>query len=99
MVYLHPLSLVEIAGLPNGFSMSLQKTHRTKRDMSTTYHPQTIRQSDRVIQIMEDMLKACVINCRTIWDYHLPLIESSYNNSYHTSIKIALFETLYGQKY
>ncbi|GJV38675.1 putative reverse transcriptase domain-containing protein [Tanacetum coccineum] len=55
-------------------------------------------QSERTIQTLEDMLRACVMDFRKGWDRHLPLIEFSYNNSYHTSIKVAPFEALYGCK-
>ncbi|GJT95071.1 putative reverse transcriptase domain-containing protein [Tanacetum coccineum] len=51
-----------------------------------------------VTQTLEDMLRACVINFGKGWDRHLPLVEFSYNNSYHTSIKAALFKALYGRK-
>ncbi|GJU04511.1 putative reverse transcriptase domain-containing protein [Tanacetum coccineum] len=44
------------------------------------------------------MLRACVIDFGKGWDRHLPLVEFSYNNSYHTSIKAAPFEALYGRK-
>ncbi|GJT69572.1 putative reverse transcriptase domain-containing protein, partial [Tanacetum coccineum] len=70
----------------------------TQLDMSTAYHPQTDGQSERTIQTLEDMLRACVMDFGKTWDRHLPLIESSYNNSYHTSIKAAPFEALYGRK-
>nr|GEX46565.1 hypothetical protein [Tanacetum cinerariifolium] len=66
--------------------------------MSTTYHPQTDGQSERTIQTLEDMLRACVMDFRKGWDIHLPLIEFSYNNSYHISIKAAPFEALYSHK-
>ncbi|GKA62091.1 putative reverse transcriptase domain-containing protein [Tanacetum coccineum] len=66
--------------------------------MSTAYHPQTDGQSERTIQTLEDMLRACVIDFWKGWDRHLPLVEFSYNNSYHTSIKAAPFEALYGRK-
>ncbi|GJY11172.1 putative reverse transcriptase domain-containing protein [Tanacetum coccineum] len=66
--------------------------------MSMTYHPQTDGQSKRTIQTLEDMLPACVMDFGGSWDTHLPLIEFSYNNSYHTSIKCTPFEALYGQK-
>ncbi|GKA28042.1 putative nucleotidyltransferase, ribonuclease H, partial [Tanacetum coccineum] len=56
------------------------------------------RQSKRTIQMLEDMLRACVINFGGSWDVHLPLVKFSYNNSYHTSIRCALFEALYGRK-
>ncbi|GJW24540.1 putative reverse transcriptase domain-containing protein [Tanacetum coccineum] len=55
-------------------------------------------QSERTIQTLEDMLRACVIDFRKGWDRYLPLVEFSYNNSYHTSNKAAPFEALYGQK-
>ncbi|GJX84696.1 putative reverse transcriptase domain-containing protein [Tanacetum coccineum] len=70
----------------------------TRLDMSTAYHPQTDGQSERTIQTLEDMLRACVMDFGGSWDTHLPLIEFSYNNSYHTSIKCAPFEALYGRK-
>ncbi|GJU19091.1 putative reverse transcriptase domain-containing protein [Tanacetum coccineum] len=70
----------------------------TNLDMSTAYHPQTDGQSERTIQTLEDMLHACVIDFGSSWDRHLPLVEFSYNNSYHTSIKAAPFEALYGRK-
>ncbi|GKE10701.1 hypothetical protein Tco_1414252 [Tanacetum coccineum] len=77
---------------------SLHKALGTQLDLSTAYHPQTDGQSERTIQTLEDMLRACVINFRNGWDRHLPLVEFSYNNSYHTSIKVAPFEALYGRK-
>ncbi|GJU21415.1 putative reverse transcriptase domain-containing protein [Tanacetum coccineum] len=66
--------------------------------MSTAYHPQTDGQSERTIQTLEDMLRACVIDFGKGWDRHLPLVEFSYNNSYQTSIKAAPFEALYYRK-
>ncbi|GJY22165.1 putative reverse transcriptase domain-containing protein [Tanacetum coccineum] len=66
--------------------------------MSTVYHPKTDGQSERTIQTLEDMLRACVIDFGKEWERHLPLVEFSYNNSYHASIKAAPFEALYGRK-
>ncbi|GJX56785.1 putative reverse transcriptase domain-containing protein [Tanacetum coccineum] len=66
--------------------------------MSTAYHPQTDGQSERTIQTLEDMLRACVIDFASSWDHHLPLVEFSYNDSYHASIKAAPYEALYGRK-
>ncbi|GJY77313.1 putative reverse transcriptase domain-containing protein [Tanacetum coccineum] len=80
------------------FWKSLNEALGTQLDMSTAYHPQTDGQSERTIQTLEDMLRACVMDFRKGWDRHLPLIEFSYNNSYHTSIKAAPFEALYGRK-
>ncbi|GKA12728.1 putative reverse transcriptase domain-containing protein [Tanacetum coccineum] len=82
----------------SNFWRSLQKALGTNLDMSTTYHPQTDGQSDRTIQTLEDMLRACVIDFRNGWVRHLPLVEFYYNNSYHASIKAAPFEALYGRK-
>ncbi|GJY28825.1 putative reverse transcriptase domain-containing protein [Tanacetum coccineum] len=77
---------------------SLQKALGSNMDMSTTYHPKSDKQSERTIQTLEDMLRACVIDFRKGWVNHLPLVEFSYNNSYYASIKAASFEALYGQK-
>ncbi|GKB86309.1 putative reverse transcriptase domain-containing protein [Tanacetum coccineum] len=81
------------------FWRSLQKALGTSLDMSTGYHPQTDGQSERTIQTLEDMLRACVIDFGNGWVRDLPLVEFSYNNSYHASIKAAPFEALYGRKY
>ncbi|GJS34645.1 reverse transcriptase domain-containing protein [Tanacetum coccineum] len=80
------------------FWQSLQIALGTQLDMSTTYHPETNGQSERTIQTLEDMLRACVIDFRKGWDKHLPLIEFFYNNSYHASIKTTPFEALYERK-
>ncbi|KAI3695016.1 hypothetical protein L1987_78004 [Smallanthus sonchifolius] len=80
------------------FWQSLHKALGTRLDMSTAYHPQTDGQTERTIQTLEDMLRACVIDFGNTWESHLPLVEFSYNNSYHTSIKAAPFEALYGRK-
>ncbi|GJZ28149.1 putative reverse transcriptase domain-containing protein [Tanacetum coccineum] len=91
----------EALGIPrftSNFWKSLQKALGTSLDMSTAYHPQTDGQSERTIQTLEDMLCACVIDFGNGWVKHLPLVEFSYNNSYHASIKAAPFEALYGRK-
>ncbi|GJT05132.1 putative reverse transcriptase domain-containing protein [Tanacetum coccineum] len=80
------------------FWQSLQKALGTRLDLSTAYHPEIDGQSERTIQTLEDMLRACVIDFGGNWDTHLPLVEFSYNNSYHTSVKCAPFEALYGRK-
>ncbi|GJV61543.1 putative reverse transcriptase domain-containing protein [Tanacetum coccineum] len=78
------------------FWQSLPKSLGTRFDMSTAYHPQTNGQSKWTIQALKDMLCSYVIDFGNGWDKHLPLVEFSYNNSYHTSIKVAPFEALYG---
>nr|GEV78879.1 reverse transcriptase domain-containing protein [Tanacetum cinerariifolium] len=77
---------------------AFQKAIGTRLDMSMAYHPETDGQSERTIQTLEDMLRACVIDFGNGWEIHLPLVEFSYNNSYHASIKAAPFEALYGRK-
>nr|GEW33463.1 putative reverse transcriptase domain-containing protein [Tanacetum cinerariifolium] len=77
---------------------ALQKALGTKLNMNTAYHPETDGQSERTIQTLEDMLRACVMDFGGSWDTHLPLVEFSYNNNYHKSIKCAPFEALYGHK-
>ncbi|GKD41170.1 putative reverse transcriptase domain-containing protein [Tanacetum coccineum] len=80
------------------FWQTLQKALGTRLDMSTAYHPQVDGQSECTIQTLEDMLRVCVIDFGGNWDVHLPLAEFSYNNSYHSSIRCAPFEALYGRK-
>jgi hypothetical protein len=65
---------------------------------SSAYHPQTDGQTERVNQILEDMLRACVLEHPRSWDQNLPWAEFSYNNSYQESIKMAPFEVLYGRR-
>ena len=65
---------------------------------STTYHPQTGGQTERVNQTLEDLLRSCALNFLDKWDDCLPLAEFSYNNSYQESIKMAPFEALYGHR-
>ena len=80
------------------FWKQLQRALGTKLNFSTAFHPQTDGQSERIIQTLEDMLRACVIEFTGGWDEHLPLIEFVYNNSYHSSIEMAPYEALYGRK-
>ncbi|GKD46133.1 putative reverse transcriptase domain-containing protein [Tanacetum coccineum] len=78
--------------------MSLQKALGTSLDMSTAYHPETNGQSERTIQTLDHMLRACIIDFGNGWVKYLLIVEFSYNNSYHASIKAAPFEALYNQK-
>ncbi|GJV32686.1 putative reverse transcriptase domain-containing protein [Tanacetum coccineum] len=80
------------------FWQSMQNALGTQLDMSTAYHLETDGQSEITIQTLEDMLRACVIDFRKGWERHLPLVEFSFNNSYHASIKVAPFEALYGRE-
>ncbi|GJZ79668.1 putative reverse transcriptase domain-containing protein [Tanacetum coccineum] len=95
-----PISIISDrdSNFTSRFWQSLQSTLGTQLDISTVYHLETDGQSERTIQTLEYMLRACVIDFGKGWEKHLPLVEFSYNNSYHASIKAAPFETLYGRK-
>ncbi|GJX23894.1 putative reverse transcriptase domain-containing protein [Tanacetum coccineum] len=80
------------------FWQSMQEALGTRLDMSTAYHPQTDGQSERTIETLKDMLRACILDFRGSWDVHLPLVEFSYNNSYHSSVRCAPLEALHGRK-
>nr|GEW93609.1 putative reverse transcriptase domain-containing protein [Tanacetum cinerariifolium] len=82
----------------SGFGRSLQEALGMNLDMSTAYHPQMDGQSKRTIQTLKDMLRTYVIDFGSSWDRHFPLVEFSYNNSYHASIKATPYEALYGRK-
>ena len=80
------------------FWEAFQRAFGTQLSLSTAYHPQTDGQSERTIQTLEDMLRACVLDQPASWDRYMPLIEFAYNNSYHASIGMAPYEALYGRK-
>nr|GFC29344.1 reverse transcriptase domain-containing protein [Tanacetum cinerariifolium] len=82
----------------SNFWRSLQNALGTRLDMSIAYHPKTDGQSERTIQTLEDMLRAYAIDFGKGWVNHLPLVEFSYDNSYHANIKATPFEALYGRK-
>jgi hypothetical protein len=70
----------------------------TQLRLSSAYHPQTDGQTERVNQILEDMLRACALHYGRSWDRSLLYDEFSYNNSYQESLKMVLFEMLYGRR-
>nr|CAD40092.2 OSJNBb0012A12.10 [Oryza sativa Japonica Group] len=80
------------------FWKKLQEELGTRLNFSTAYHPQTDGQTERLNQILEDMLRACVLDFGKTWDKSLPYAEFSYNNSYQASIQMAPYEALYGRK-
>ncbi|KAK5842666.1 hypothetical protein PVK06_005048 [Gossypium arboreum] len=80
------------------FWKKLQDALGTKLHFSTAFHPQTDGQSERIIQILEDMLRCCILEFSGSWERYLPLIEFAYNNSFQSSIKMAPYEALYGRK-
>ncbi|KAJ9541114.1 hypothetical protein OSB04_027620 [Centaurea solstitialis] len=102
IVRLHgtPVSIVSDrdARFTSTFWQSFQREMGTRVNLSTAYHPQTDGQSERTIQTLEDMLRACAVDFGGSWEDHLPLIEFAYNNSYHSSIEAAPYEILDGRK-
>ncbi|WRX23581.1 Integrase [Theobroma cacao] len=95
-----PVSIVSDRDLrfTSRFWQKFQDALGTNLRFSTTFHPQTDGQSERTIQTLEDMLRACVIDFTRSWDRHLPLVEFTYNNSFQSSIGMAPYEALYGRK-
>jgi hypothetical protein len=83
---------------PPRFWKSFHENMDTKLNFSTAYHPQTDGQTKGTNQVLEDMLRACALQHGSSWEKSLPYAEFSYNNSYQTSLKMSLFETLYGRK-
>ena len=79
------------------FWQTLQGALGSKLTMSSVYHPQTDGQSERTIQSLEDLLRMCILDHLGAWDEVLPLIEFTYNNSFHASIGMAPYEALYGR--
>jgi hypothetical protein len=78
------------------FWQSLHNPMGTKLDLSVAFHPQIDGQSEHTIQTLEDMLCACVLSRKGNWEDHLVVAEFAYNNSYHASIKMTPYESLYG---
>ncbi|KAL4339993.1 hypothetical protein GQ457_08G031450 [Hibiscus cannabinus] len=80
------------------FWESLHTALGSRLNFSTSYHPQTDGQSERVIQVLEDMLRCCIIDFQGTWEKQLSLVEFAYNNSYQASIQMAPYEALYGRR-
>jgi hypothetical protein len=95
-----PKSIVSDRGtqFTSHFWCQLHESLGTRLEFSTAFHPQTDGQTERVNQILEDMLRACALDYGSSWDDNLPYAEFSYNNSHQASIEMAPFEALYGRK-
>jgi transposase InsO family protein len=95
-----PLTIISDRGsiFVSRFWEQLQECIGTSLLRSSTYHPQTDGQTERVNQVIEDMLRACAISFPEKWDECLKLAEFSYNNSYQESVRMAPFKALYGKK-
>ena len=102
IVRLHgiPVSIISDRNLRfvSRFWQQLQGALGTKLNFSTTYHPQTDGQSERTIQTLDDMLRTCILDFGGSWGQYMALVEFAYNNSYHSSIQMAPYESLYRRK-
>ena len=102
IVQLHriPISIISDRDLrfTSRFWGKLQEALGTQLNFSTMFHPQMDGQLERVIQVLEDMLRSCVIDYKGSWDRHIPLVEFMYNNSFQLSIGMTPYEALYGRK-
>ncbi|KAL0559002.1 hypothetical protein IC582_003591 [Cucumis melo] len=94
-----PVSIVSDrdARFTSKFWKGLQTAMGTRLDFSTAFHPQTDGQTERLNQVLEDMLRACALEFPGSWDSHLHLMEFAYNNSYQATIGMTPFEALYGR--
>ena len=110
MTSLYISEIVKLHGVPSSivsdrdprftsrFWESLNKALGTKLRLSSAYHPQTDGQTERTNQSLEDLLRACVLEPKGSWESFLPLIEFTYNNSFHSTIGMAPYEALYGRR-
>ena len=80
------------------FWRSLMRLCGTPLQFSSAYHPETDGQTERVNQILEDMLRACILNFQGSWKKYLPYAEFAYNNSFQQSIEMAPYDALYGSR-
>ncbi|MDV3205134.1 MAG: hypothetical protein Q8883_02635 [Sweet potato little leaf phytoplasma] len=101
MVWLHgvPLSIISDKGtqFTSYYLKAFKNSLGTQVHLCTSFYLQKDGQAERTIQTLKDILRACVVDFKGTWDDHLPLIEFAYNNIYHSSIKMALFEALHGR--
>ena len=102
IVQLHGIPISNISDrdprVSSRFWGKLQEALGTRLNFSTAFHLQTDGQSERVIQVLKDMLRSCVIDYEGSWDRHIPLVEFVYNNSFQSSIGMVPYKVLYRRK-
>ena len=110
LVELYVAEIVRLRGVPlsiisdqdprftSQFWQELHEALGMRLNFRTAFHQQTDGQTERVIQILEDMLRCCILEFGGSWEKYLPLAKFAYNNSYQSSIKMSPFEALYGRK-
>ena len=101
IVRLHGTPLTIISDRDPRFTSRIWKEFQeamgSQLKFSTAFHPQTDGQSERAIQVLEDLLRMCALDWKGNWETHLPLVEFAYNNSFQSTIGMAPFEALYGR--
>jgi len=90
--------IVRLHGIPSSIVLDQDPRFTSKFWESSPYHPRTDGQTERIIQSLKDLLRACVLEQGVSWVKYLPLIEFTYNTSFHSSIGMAPFEALYGKR-
>ena len=102
IVQLHGIPLSIVSDHDPRFTLrfwkELQSALGTQLNFSTNFHPQIDEQSEIVIQVLEDMLRGCMLDFPGSWDKYIPVMEFVYNNNYHSSIGMTPYEALCGSK-
>ena len=102
IVRLHRIPLLSVSDRDPRFTSmfwkELYSNFATRLNFSIAFHPQIDGQSERVIQVLEDMFQGCVLDFPGNWDRYIPLMEFAYNNSYQSSIGMTPYEALYGRR-
>ena len=100
IVILHGIPLSIVSNRDPRFTSRFWKESAfgTRLNFSTAFHPQIDGQSERVIQVLEDMLRGCVLDFPRSWDRYIPLMKFAYNNSYQSSIGMTPYEALYRRR-
>ena len=95
-----PLSIVSDRNprFTSRFWKELRSALGTRLNFSIAFHPQIDAQSERVIQVLKDMLRGCMLDFPGSWDRYIPLMEFAYNKSYQSNISMTPYEALYGWK-
>jgi len=97
IVRLHGIPVSIVSNRESSFTSRFWNNLHKALDFNSAYHPQTDGQTERVNQVLKDMLRACVLDFQGSWEEHLSLVEFAYNNSYHSIIGMASYEALYGR--
>ena len=99
MVFRYPTFQIGVHNSHLDFGVHPKKSLGTRVKLSTIFHTQTDGQAEHNIQTLEYILRACIVDFKGNWDKHLSFLEFAYDNSFHTSISIAIYEALNGRRF